>query len=167
MYKSIQKGFTLIELLVVIAIIGILAAVVLVAINPAERINEANDSKVKSDLGQVATAVETCYTSTGGGTTYATSCQSIGDSTSGLVGGGFLKQAPGSTITPIVVSSGADLIYYGTLASQSAKAAFSTKCSGDVYIAYYTSLGQTWYKCGAAPAAADAPTEGTTFHLPK
>ncbi|MCL5411279.1 MAG: type II secretion system GspH family protein [Patescibacteria group bacterium] len=61
MMKS-QKGFTLIELLVVIAIVGVLAGAVLVAINPTERINEANDANKKSKLGQVAQAVESCYT---------------------------------------------------------------------------------------------------------
>ncbi|MBI2031792.1 MAG: prepilin-type N-terminal cleavage/methylation domain-containing protein, partial [Candidatus Levybacteria bacterium] len=37
-YLRNQKGFTLIELLVVIAILGILAAVLLVGVNPLEQI---------------------------------------------------------------------------------------------------------------------------------
>ncbi|HKZ34561.1 MAG TPA: type II secretion system protein [Patescibacteria group bacterium] len=57
-----KKGFTLIELLVVIAIIGVLAAVVLVAINPAERLAQARDSGRKSDVGQIATALEAYFT---------------------------------------------------------------------------------------------------------
>src|SRR3989344_7342592 len=56
-----KKGFTLIELLVVIAIIGVLAAVVLVAINPAERLAQARDSGRKSDVGQIATALEAYF----------------------------------------------------------------------------------------------------------
>lgn len=52
----LRKGFTLIELLVVIAILGVLAAVVLVAINPLQKIQQANDAKVKSDIGQIAQA---------------------------------------------------------------------------------------------------------------
>lgn len=51
-----QKGFTLIELLVVIAIIGILAAVVIVSVNSAR--NKANDSKYKSDINSIMTAIE-------------------------------------------------------------------------------------------------------------
>ncbi|PJA39332.1 hypothetical protein CO180_01000, partial [candidate division WWE3 bacterium CG_4_9_14_3_um_filter_41_6] len=61
--KLVQKGFTLIELLVVIAVLGILAAVVLVAIDPGARIDEANDAGIRSDVSQVATAVEVCFTS--------------------------------------------------------------------------------------------------------
>ncbi len=40
-----KRGFTLIELLIVIAVISILGAVAFVAIDPATRINEAQDSE--------------------------------------------------------------------------------------------------------------------------
>lgn len=40
-----KSGFTLIELLIVIAVISILGAVAFVAIDPATRINEAQDSE--------------------------------------------------------------------------------------------------------------------------
>jgi len=57
-----MSGFTLIELLVVIAIIGVLAAVILVAINPAERLAQSRDSGRKNDIGQLATALEAHFT---------------------------------------------------------------------------------------------------------
>ena len=62
-----RKGFTLIELLIVIAILGILAAAVLVAVNPAKRQKQARDSARKSDIGQLATALQAYYTAPGQG----------------------------------------------------------------------------------------------------
>lgn len=59
-----KKGFTLIELLIVIAVLGILAAVTVTAINPVRRLNQANDSKVKNDVGEIAGAMEAYFTTT-------------------------------------------------------------------------------------------------------
>ena len=53
----LQQGFTLIELLVVIGIIGILAAVVLVAVNPGRQFASARDTQRRADLYGLTNAI--------------------------------------------------------------------------------------------------------------
>ena len=57
-----SKGFTLIELLIVIAILGILAAGIVVAVDPVDKISAANDSKVQNDVSGAGRASEAYVT---------------------------------------------------------------------------------------------------------
>ena len=53
-----RKGFTLLEILLVIAAIGILAAIVLVAINPTRQINQARQAVINSEKNAIVKAIE-------------------------------------------------------------------------------------------------------------
>lgn len=97
--SSDSSGFTLIELLVVIAVIGILAAATLIAVDPIDRINAANDSRMQQTIGSLASASETYAVSHNG--YYPTQI-------SDLTGAGDLKNTPvvpsGYTLNPFTVA---------------------------------------------------------------
>lgn len=55
---ALKKGFTLIELLIVIAILGVLAVVVLVAINPVQQLARTRDAGRISTVQQLGHSIE-------------------------------------------------------------------------------------------------------------
>lgn len=55
--RRARNGFTLIELLIVIAIIGILAAVVIIAVNPGRQLAQANNSQRSNDANAILNAI--------------------------------------------------------------------------------------------------------------
>ncbi len=63
--KREQKGFTLLEILLVIAAIGILAAIVLIAINPNRQINQARRAAINSEKNALEKAIQQANIDTG------------------------------------------------------------------------------------------------------
>ncbi len=53
-----KRGFTIIELVIVIAIIGVLLAVIFVALDPATRLQQARDAVRQNDVQEILSAVK-------------------------------------------------------------------------------------------------------------
>lgn len=86
--SSTAKGFTLVELLIVVAVIGILATVLIVAVNPAKQLQKSRDTTRKSALKTLQSALEQYYADNG---TYPTSdCWSGTSGCWRLTAGSFL-----------------------------------------------------------------------------
>jgi prepilin-type N-terminal cleavage/methylation domain-containing protein len=55
--KNREKGFTLLEILLVVAAIGILAGIVIIAINPARQLAQTKNAQRKVDVNTIINAV--------------------------------------------------------------------------------------------------------------
>ena len=56
-FLKVSKGFTLIEILIVIGIIAILAAIVIIAINPAKQFAQARNTQRESGVNSILNAI--------------------------------------------------------------------------------------------------------------
>ena len=85
-----SKGFTLVELLVVIAVIGVLATIVLLAVNPGEQLARGRDTSRVTAITQVGRALQGYFTATATAQYPAQSTNSFGV----VVTSGDLKTIP-------------------------------------------------------------------------
>ena len=159
-----NKGFTLIELLIVMAILGVLAVVVLVAINPVQQLARTRDAGRKSGVSQLGRAMEAYYTSHGGSYVNETATAAW---INVLVGAGELSVVPTginagvSGYTGCVESAhsswcydsnddagGEPVVVFTELESESEM----SKCSGSrAYFVWSTADGRGGLVCTTAP----------------
>ena len=57
MQKTQNRGFTLLEILLVGAAIGILAGIVIVALNPSKQLGDTNNAQRRSDVNTIINAI--------------------------------------------------------------------------------------------------------------
>lgn len=56
--RYFQQGFTLIELLIVISVVGVLAAAILVMVNPLAQINKAQNANLQLGINQMVKSID-------------------------------------------------------------------------------------------------------------
>jgi prepilin-type N-terminal cleavage/methylation domain-containing protein len=93
-----EKGFTLIELLIVLALIAILAAILIVVINPGAIMTRGRDTQRKGDLRNLAAATDAYIADMGTGADLPWIARGNCSSTS--PGNIFFSVVPADTSTP-------------------------------------------------------------------
>ena len=173
MTAHIKKGFTLIELLIVMAILGVLAVVVLVAINPAEQLARTRDTGRVSAVTQMGHAVQAYYTSHNAVYPPAASW-SVDLTNSGevsIIPASITYPACGAACTVCTgniingnwcyLTSATDTIVFAKLESRN----YNSKCgtTNDAFVLYSTGDGRGGTVCTGASGTSPAVGLGHTF----
>ncbi len=166
---AVRQGFTLIELLIVMAILGVLAVVVLVAINPAEQMRRARDTGKISGVQQLGRAVQAYYTANG-------AVPAVGTWSTDLTASQELTQMPAGITVDGASGCGGNLVNstwcYNpaggvspnfTLSSQLFSQQRIQQCvaagpGGPAYSIFSSVAGRGGIFCGGVPGPADSPT---------
>lgn len=160
-----SSGFTLVELLIVIAVLGVLAAVVLVAINPLEQLAKGRDAGRKSSVAQIGSALQGYYTTNSAYPATAT----VNDTwLTNLVTSGELKIVPTNSAVGsydpgcsgtfggqsgfCYTTDGTDSIAYALLESKAAKSLCTTPATDSAWEVWSSKDGKAGIVCTAPPA---------------
>ncbi len=149
-----KKGFTLVELLVVIAIIGILASIVLGALNSGRQ--KGNDARVKSQLSNIR-AASNVYVDRAD--TYVGLCGVGSDDNSNLYP---LLQASSTYPARTILDCGANETEYSVAASLSGTTGTAAWCIDDKNTSRGTTEAGVAYTALTGSATAAHTTAGAT-----
>ena len=131
--RCTDRGFTLIELLVTIGVLAVVAAGVIAAIDPLDKMKQGRDAKVQSDISSVATALNTFAAGAGAfpvAATWALLGAALATELSAMP---VDPDQAGTTYVYGAATTATDAVVYGTLNSKKYQATPTSKClSSDV-----------------------------------
>jgi prepilin-type N-terminal cleavage/methylation domain-containing protein len=162
-------GFTMIELLIVISILGILAVMVLAAINPLEQINRGRDTAKRGDAEQLLGAFER-YNAFNGyfpwqGDETDTTATDI-DLQMTLVNSSWLANADGAGVECPILERLSTAVVAGCVGTDELKASYIDRVDEDggttsvdneprgLYVYYEGNAGDNAYVCFSPQSAA-------------
>jgi prepilin-type N-terminal cleavage/methylation domain-containing protein len=180
--QELQRAFTLIELIVVIAIIGVLAAAVLVALNPQEQLARGRDSNRIAAIEQLGQSLQSNYTNGGGATWITPSATWINT----LVTAGDTQSVPTNPGTaPACTGAGSGIqngfcykadaltppnaIVYAAVESTNEKiksTGTGTACASTAWVVWSSVEGRVGLLCQAGEPAPAAAGFGAAFKYP-
>ncbi len=103
MQKIQQKGFTLVELLVVIAIIGVLVAIIFVALDPAARFKQARDAVRQNAVQNILSAIKLNQVDNAG--SHLASITALAPATVYMIGSGMTTGCNSTCTTPVALTT--------------------------------------------------------------
>jgi prepilin-type N-terminal cleavage/methylation domain-containing protein len=177
--KHVLSGFTLIELLVVLGVLSVLAAVLLILVDPAEQLARARDTGRKSSVGQLGRSLQAYYTQNGaafplsssddlwktaltaselksfpkapsGADLVAADCTSLTNPTGDATDNFCYRSDGTNAVVFLKVESKADKI----------KAGNGTLCASIAWYVWSSYEGKSGYYCNATPPSIGAITGG-------
>ena len=152
-WDTAGKIFTL-AFIVLIPLLSILSAIILIAINPAERIKEAQDTQTRSNITTIASAAEACYTHV------ANQSYSDCDSIDKLITAGFLRSEPeeSEVIKFFLTNDNRNIAISAPLKARSA----SCKSNEQPYLVYRSIDGLTKEECVTSKRIIEQDIEDST-----
>ncbi|QQS39536.1 type II secretion system protein [Candidatus Woesebacteria bacterium] len=159
-FRDLRSGFTLIELLIVIAILGVLAVVVLVAINPVQQLARTRDAGRISTVAQLGHASEAYYTAQGAvypQTLAALASTGELNQVPGMVDNSLTTECTGHTdgwCVDVDADPATEIAIWSALEAQTNISLCGVSATA-AYAAYLSSAGRTCIVC-------DEPTSATT-----